>query len=214
MTWSDVTVQELIEIAELDDLTPTEYKLDRISIVTGDYYDELDEDELDELLKEYAWLDEPIKGDEHHIRFNRLTWGALIDINKFVANKTPLQNYDKIIAVTIGYEDFTSKCNLIKQEPCTRYYGILEGVLKYRDKLIENYDDLFDDGSSSVEDDEPPEEPTKQEIVQSRWAWERLTYDLADGDITKVQDIMKLPHLMVLNWLTMIKDLKLNKQGN
>jgi hypothetical protein len=211
MTWQDVTVQELIEIAELEDLTPTEYKLDRISIVTGDYYDELDEDELDELLKEYAWLDEPIKGDEHHIRFNRLSWGALIDINKFVANKTPLHNYEKIIAVTIGYEDFTSKCNLIKQEPCAKYYGILEDVLKYRDKLLENFDDLLEDGSSSVEDDEAPEEPTKQEVVQSRWAWERLTYDLADGDITKVQDIMKLPHLMVLNWLTMIKDLKLNQ---
>jgi hypothetical protein len=202
MTWSDVTVQELIEIAELDDLTPTEYKLDRISIVTGDYYDDLDEDELDELLKEY------------NIKFNRMKWGALIDINKFVANVPPIQNFDKIIAVTIGYEDFTAKCNLIKQEPCTKYYGILEGVLKYRDKLIENYDDLFDDGSSSVEDDEPPEEPTKQEIVQSRWAWERLTYDLADGDITKVKSIMELPHLMVLNWLTMIKDLKLNQQGN
>jgi len=211
MTWQDVTIQELIEIAELEDLTPTEYKLDRISIVTGDYYDELDEDELDELLKEYAWLDEPIKGDEHNIKFNRLPWGVWIDINKFVTNKTPLQNYNKIITVIIGYEDFHNKCKELLEEPCVKYYSVLEDVLKYREKTLENFDDLLEDGSSSVDDDEPDEEPTKQEVVQSRWAWERLTYDLADGDITKVQDIMKLPHLMVLNWLTMIKDLKLNK---
>jgi hypothetical protein len=203
-SWQDVTVEQLIEIAELEDLTPTEYKLERISIVTEEYYDELDEDELDTLLKEFQWMDEPIVGDSHNIQFNRLTWGALIDINKFVANTIPLANFDKIVAVTVGYEDFHAKCNLIKQEPCTKYYYILEGVLKYREKLLENYDDLFDDGSSSVEDDEPPEEPTQKEVVQTRWAWMRTVWELADGDITKANDILALPHLMVLNWITLV----------
>jgi len=200
-----------MEISELDDLTPTEFKLERISIVTGEYYDELDEDELDELIKQFAWLDTPIKGDECNVRFNTMKWGVFIDINKFVANKIPIQSYDKIVTVVLGYEDFISKCLKIREEPCTKYYSLLEGVLKYRDKIIENYDDLFDDGSSSIEDDEPEEEKSKQEVVQSRWAWESLTYHLAEGDITKIQSIMELPHLMVFNWLTMVKDLKLSQ---
>ena len=95
-----------MEISELSDLTPTEFKLERISIVTGEYYDELDEDELDELINSFDWLDAPIKGDECSIRFNTMKWGVFIDINKFIANKIPIQSFDKIVTVVLGYDDF------------------------------------------------------------------------------------------------------------
>jgi len=208
MNWSEVTVSEYIEILDLqyDDLTPTELQLESIAIVTGNDYDDLDEDEVERLLNEFKWLQDAPTNEESIHRFDLLEYGSLISLMQFSSEKPPLQNIDKICALVIGYEDFKTKCQQIQDDYIVEYFAIVQTWIKYRTSILENYEDLF-----SADENEEVEQPDTIDIVQTRWAWMRTVWELADGDITKANDILSLPHLMVLNWITMVKDLKLNQ---
>jgi hypothetical protein len=209
MTWSDVSVEEFIELTELqqEELTPTERQLESIAIISGEDTDDLTEVELDELVKDYAWINTNPKSDAELPRFEKLSLGSVISLEKFVTEKAPLLNMDKVCALLYERGDFQTDVNFIRNQPVPEYYKATEGYLIYRKKLLENYDDLFLNDS----EDEEEVDPEPQDQVQTRWAWMRLVYDLCDGDITKANAVLDLPHLMVLNWLTMIKDLKLNQ---
>lgn len=210
MTWNDVSVEEFIELTELqqEELTPTERQLESIAIISGEDTDDLTEVELDELVKEYSWINTNPKSDAKPPRFEKLSLGSIISLEKFVTEKAPLLNIDKVCALLYERGDFQTDVEYIRNQPVPEYYKATESYLTYRKKLLENYDDLFLNDSEE-EDDEVDAEP--QDQVQTRWAWMRLVYDLCDGDITKANAVLDLPHLMVLNWLTMIKDLKLNQ---
>lgn len=214
--WHNITVGEYLEILDLqdDDLTPTELKIARVEIFE-DVDEDIEDDELDSLLLKYSWLDKAPKYKKCTTRFNRISWGAFRDLEKFLTDGPPIQNIDKICARLTEFTDFEEACNLIKDGLLSEHLPTLDAYIKYRTKIIENYDDLFEsnDEQDEDEDEDEPEELTpdvdKQEVVNKRWAWERIAYNLSGGDITKVQAIMDLPHLMVFNWLTMMKDLKL-----
>lgn len=209
MNWNDVSVEEFIELSELqqEELTPTERQLESIAIISGEDTDDLTETELDALIIEYAWINEPIKSDKPLPRFEKLSLGSIISLEKFVTEKAPILNMDKICALLYERGDFQTDVNHIRNQPVTEYHKATEGYLAYRKKMLDNYDDLF--MNESDEEDEVEPEPIDK--IQSRWAWMRLVYDLCDGDITKANTVLDLPHLMVLNWLTMVKDLKLNQ---
>lgn len=211
MNWNDVNVSEYIEIKELsvDELTPTELMLESIYIVSGENYNNVDDDELTDILSQYEWLLTSPIPVKNKVSFKRISYGTWIDLNKFSYPKSPYLNVEKISALMTGYELFEDKCKEILEEPITYHIGIVDQWLEYRHKLINNYSDLFED-SDDEEEDEPLE---KDEVVLQRWANERIVYDLAKGDITKAQDVLKLPHLLVFNWLTMVKDLKLNRKS-
>jgi hypothetical protein len=208
MTWNDVTVEEFIELTELqlEELTPTERQLESIAIITGDDTDDLTEIELDELIKEYSWINTNPQSDAKLPRYEKLSLGSIISLEKFVTEKAPLLNMDKVCALLYEMIGFQEDVERIRNSPVPMYFKATEAYLTYRKKLLDNYDDLFLNDS-----DEEEEEPEPQDTVQTRWAWMRLVYDLCDGDITKANAVLDLPHLMVLNWLTMVKDLKLNQ---
>jgi hypothetical protein len=208
MTWNDVTVEEFIELTELqlEELTPTERQLESIAIITGDDTDDLTEIELDELIKEYSWINTNPQSDAKLPRYEKLSLGSIISLEKFVTEKAPLLNMDKVCALLYEMIGFQEDVERIRNSPVPMYFKATEAYLTYIKKLLDNYDDLFLNDS-----DEEEEEPEPQDTVQTRWAWMRLVYDLCDGDITKANAVLDLPHLMVLNWLTMVKDLKLNQ---
>lgn len=212
MSWINVTVGELIEISNLDkELTPTERLIERVLILDGSDLYKGSEKDIDKARKEYAWLNTTLPTQHSDRNYNRLTWGQFIDLNKFTSVTNPLINLDKIVAVIEGYEDFKTKCEEIKDRIVIQPYAILIDFLKHNTKVINNYDDLFSDGDDPEENDTLPAQPQDEKLA-NRWAWESMTYKLANGDITKVPDILKMPHIMVLNWITMIKDLKLSPQ--
>lgn len=212
MSWINVTVGELIEISNLDkELTPTEILIERVLILNGPDLYSLNEKDLDKAKKEYAWLNSPLPIQSSGRNYNKLTWGQFIDLNKFTSVSNPLVNLDKIVAVIEGYEDFKTKCEEIQERTVVEPYAVLNDFLKHNTKVINNYDDLFDDSDNEEESDDLPPQPQDEKVV-NRWAWESMTYKLANGDLTKVPAILEMSHIMVLNWITMIKDLKLSPQ--
>jgi hypothetical protein len=195
-----------------EDLSPTEMFIERVLIMEGPDLYSATEKELDKAKKEYGWMNTPITIQPTKHNFNKLTWGQFVDLNKFTSVKNPVSNLSKIVAVIEGYDDFALKCEQVEDEIVIKPYNLMLEFLKHRDKVAVNYDDLFSDT-----DDEPDEEESQpqkiEDRVANRWAWESVTFNLAKGDITKVTNILSMSHLMVLNWLTMVKDLKLNQQS-
>jgi hypothetical protein len=217
INWNTILVGEYLEILDLEseDLTPTEILLERASILSGENYEDINEDELEQIINDFKWLDTAPLFKKSEIKYNKLKFGAFIDNEFFTTEKIPIQNITKIVSVILGFEDFESKCNEIEEMLFCEAYPILEGYLNYRIKLLQNYEDLFE----SNEDEEIDEEDiieiegttTISDEVFKRWNWERVLWELSGGDITKIDSITEMTHLTVFNWLTMIKDLKLSR---
>lgn len=217
MTWEDVNVSEFIELQEIalnNDLTPTEKVFTSIEILSGEDLNDLTAKEFEELKKKYDFIGHYPTGKVSELKLNKLSMGAFIDLEKFSTQKNPFLNIEKISARILGFEDFETKCKEILDEPVPMHCKIVYEWIAYREKVLKNYEDLFvsDEDDLEDEDEEQPQpEQDQQEKLIQRWAFERLIYMLADGDITKTDDIFKMPHLKVFNWLTMIKDLKLSR---
>lgn len=209
-SWNAVTVGQFLEIIELDsqELSPTEFYLERIAIVTGKDYFDTDESELNGILKEFRWLDS-LPTNKTKQSFRHLSFGAFIDLNTYCTDKAPIENIDKICATIKGYESLTFECEKIREEPITKHYSTIQSFVEYRAEILEKYKGLLED-----EDPEPDEEPeeiqrTKPEQTNTKWGWQRLIYGLCNGDITKVKEVTELGHILVLNWLSMESELKL-----
>ena len=205
MTWNDVTVEQFIEIKDLDiqDLTPLEHALERISIITDkDYFDE-NEDIINQLLSDFNWIAEMPRVMPNQ-SFRHLTFGNFIDLEMYCTTSAPIENIDKICATVNGYTNLIDKCNEIRLDSITKHYSTVENYVKYRLNILEKYKGLF-------EDNEEEEEEELKEKVNNKWSWQRLIYQLANGEITKANEVTDLPHIMVLNWLSMESELKLKR---
>jgi hypothetical protein len=198
--WNNVTVAQYKEIKELDssDLTPLELILERIAIITDNDYFDLYEDELNDILIEYEWINTPPLTNQK-TSFKHLTFGNFIDLENYCTEKTPIENIDKICATIKGYESFTFECQKILNESIVDHYGTLENYIKYRLQILEKYKGLFEDEDPEPEDDE-------QEIKEKKTTgenWLNIIYQLAKGDVTKANEVTELSHIMVLNWLSL-----------
>jgi hypothetical protein len=180
--WDNVTVAQYIEIKELDsqDLTPLELFLEKISIIT-----------------EYDWINTlpPVNTKSN---FKNLTFGNFIDLENYCTEKPPIENIDKICATIKGYEILTFECEKILSEPITNHYATLENYIKYRLQILDTYKGLFEDN----EDEEEEEKEVKEEKSTTE-NWLNIIYQLSKGDITKANEVTNLPHIMVLNWLSL-----------
>ena len=96
-------------------------------------------------------------------------------------------------------------------------YGIVPMMINHKSIITTNYDGLFNNVEEKwiEEDNETPQEKferRKNERVEKynqKWGWDRVVHKLADGDITKFDEIYKLPLIMVLNFMSMQSELKL-----
>lgn len=199
--WDNITVSTYKEIKELDssDLTPLELILERIAIITDNDYFDLYEDELNDILIQYDWINTPPLTNEKS-NFKHLTFGNFIDLENYCTEKTPIENIDKICAVIKGYESLTFECDKILSESIVNHYTTLENYVKYRLQILDTYKGLFED--EDPEPDEEEEEEIKEKKTTSE-SWLNIIYQLAKGDITKATEITELSHIMVLNWLSL-----------
>lgn len=198
--WNNVTVAQYIEIKELDanDLTPLELMLERIAILTDNDYFDLYEDELNDIIIQYEWINTPPLINQK-TSFKHLTFGNFIDLENYCTEKTPIENIDKICATIKGYESITFECQKILSESIVDHYATLENYIKYRLQILEKYKGLFEDEDPEPDDDE-------QEIKEKKTTgenWLNIIYQLAKGDVTKANEVTELSHIMVLNWLSL-----------
>jgi len=206
--WHSVTVAEFIEVFELayDDLTPTEYEIERLLLLTGEDYSDAYDEELDEALKQNVWLKTYPRGKQPIQGFTkRRTLGQFIDVINFRKVEHPYLNIDKIVARCMD-GDYSDNLELIRSLPITHIIEHCDEIIQWQDRLIKTYDSLFDTPEPDEEEDDEP-----QEAEPNRWAWEQLIYSLAQGQIWRANDITALPVVQCLNWMAMEQELKLKK---
>ena len=209
-SWKDVTVGEFIELSELafDDLSPTEYQIERIATITGEHYDELDEDEIEDLIKKFKWLDlaprsKPKEKIGNYLLkpLNKVTFGDFITLEKLVTEAAPILNLNKILALLYSFDEYTHGQKVSNEWSVEDCYQALEQWLEHRKDIISKLSDEEDD------------EDVEAEPTTNTNTWEFVVYDLANGDVTKAQDIFKLPHLLVINWIVIAESVKSRQQS-
>jgi len=236
--WSDITLEQFIEISQIDkDQGANGYNSDMLAILTEMSYDEIDELDLDEMIKmvaQFKWaLSQPSKQYKHELLgmqikpLAKLCLFEYIDLDYYF-NDNYHTNIDKICAIlyrqtkvnewgevvleTYDY-DIHIRAEKFLDLPITDVYGIVAEFLKFRENFLDVYKNLFGEAEEDLTaEDKAAMEPeeikeVEKEVKENKWSWERMIYGLTDGDITKSEAVGALPLTYVFNMLGMKKEL-------
>jgi len=189
--WSEITLEQFIEINEIDKSQgANSYNSEMISIVTDMSYEEVDELDLDDMVKMIAdmkWSNtEPSKQYKHNLLgmkvkpFSKLCLYEYIDLDYYFTNNY-ITNLDKICAILYrqtkvnewGEEiiepydyDCTIRADKFLDLPITEVYGIINEFLKFRDNFLNTYKNLFNGEELSELSEEEKEELTTEELKE------------------------------------------------
>ena len=236
--WSDITLDQFIEINQIDkDQGANGFNSDLLAIVTDMTYDEINELDIDELIKlvaQFKWSNaQPSKQYKHELLgmkvkpLSKLCLFEYIDLDYYF-NDNYHTNLDKICAIlyrqtkvnewgevvieTYDY-DINTRADKFLDIPITDVYGIVSEFLKFRENFLDVYKNLFGEAEEELTaDDKEAMEPeeikeVEAEVKNNKWSWERMIYGLTDGDITKSEAVGALPLTYVFNMLGMKKEL-------
>ena len=236
--WSDISLEQFIEISEIDkDQGANGYNSDLLAIVTDMSYDEIDELDLDELIKmvaQFKWaLSQPSKQYKHELLgmkikpLSKLCLFEYIDLDYYFNNnyhtnldkicailyrQTKVNEWGEVVLETYDY-DINVRAEKFLDLPITDVYGIVAEFLKFRENFLDVYKNLFGEAEEELTaDDKAAMEPeeikeVEAEVKNNKWSWERMIYGLTDGDITKSEAVGALPLTYVFNMLGMKKEL-------
>ena len=236
--WSDITLDQFIEINQIDkDQGANGFNSDLLAIVTDMTYYEINELDIDELIKlvaQFKWSNaQPSKQYKHELLgmkvkpLSKLCLFEYIDLDYYF-NDNYHTNLDKICAIlyrqtkvnewgevvieTYDY-DINTRADKFLDIPITDVYGIVSEFLKFRENFLDVYKNLFGEAEEELTaDDKATMEPeeikeVEKEVKNNKWSWERMIYGLTDGDITKSEAVGALPLTYVFNMLGMKKEL-------
>ena len=221
-----ITVSQYLDIIELDEnLSQDAYDFNLISIVYDIPIEEVGELELDEFIKRIKIIDS-ILSNRKYPQFSKyksnidvLTFGQYIDLEEY--NKS--SNWVRFLQ--IFYND---KTTYFSEEPVSLLFYAQDEFKKYQDSIFSNYSPLFggqeDEDEPEEEEDQPLLSPGKRfadlkekrkQEIQLKWGWILVAFNLAKNDITKLDKVLELKMIMVLNILLLIKEnnIELNPQA-
>lgn len=209
MKWHEITVEDWIEIQELinDDLTASELALELELYFNENFDDEITASELRELRTKWAFIyrDPPRSIDAFdHLPFKKMLTHVAIDLETYLTKYKLHEVIEKIIPLLFGEVDV---------KHISQVHYAIPLYLKYRKELIESYGGLFggvgsfDEDEGEIEDEELEElEEIDPNTPEAKWGWLAVVYNMANGDITKTDAIMKKTFISVLNWASMRRD--------
>ena len=93
-------------------------------------------------------------------------------------------------------------------------FGAVNNYINYSNDFKQRYENLFNpviEQDEEVELDAEDLKAEQEEKVFTKWSWEKLLYDLANEDLTKIDAVTDLPLVFVFNMLSMVEELQLNK---
>ena len=209
------------------------YQIDVLSALTDSNisdFEDLDIDELGKLTKQIKWIQsEPSrryknKLDNYVLKpFTKLSLGEFIDLEHYFSNNY-LDHFCHILALlyrrtskNVYGDDIIEPYEYSPRDrldwyldyPITDVYGLIPEYIKYRDNFTNTYTNLLSD---VVTDDEVLEDADeikeqKREQQRQKFAWESTIMALCNDDLSKFNDILKMPVVLVFNILGMKKTL-------
>ena len=209
------------------------YQIDVLSALTDSNisdFEELDIDELGELTKQIKWLQsDPSrryknKLDNYVLKpFSKLSLGEFIDLEHYFSNNY-LEHFCHILALlyrrtsknvygddVIEPYEYSPRDRLdwYLEYPITDVYGLIPEYLKYRENFTNTYTNLLVDvvADDEVLEDADEIKEQKKEQEKQKFAWESTIMTLCNDDLSKFNDILKMPVVLVFNILGMKKTL-------
>ena len=209
------------------------YQIDVLSALTDSdisEFEELDIDELTVLTEQIKWINsEPSKRyknklDKYVLKpFTKISLGEFIDLEHYFSNNY-LDHFCHILALlyrrtskNVYGDDIIEPYNYSPSDRLDWYldykitdvYGLIPEYLKYRENFTNTYTNLLVD---VVTDDEVLEDADeikeqKREQQKQKFAWESTIMALCNDDLSKFNDILKMPVVLVFNILGMKKTL-------
>jgi hypothetical protein len=233
-SWNQITVSQFLELRSFNEThfdSVFEYHYELLDLVLDcDELEDLDIDSFTDIIKQLWWLrSEPPKRYSNKIGswtvqpFVKVTWGEFLDLEMYGQNyienlatmaavllrETKPNEWGHPITEPYNYNEL-ERGQMLLELPITSIYGIVAEWIEYRNKLIlVDYKHLFDEPLDEEEDELTTEEKkdlAKDKAIQ-RWSYEKITLSLANNDVTKMLDVTNLSLIMVLNMLSMQKDL-------
>jgi hypothetical protein len=216
-SWNDISVEEWLDLEKLkeSELSFWTYQIERLSILCevdsdDDYFDDLDIDDINVLIKEASFLDTPPSrnyktdiGDYKLINLNKITIGEWIDLDTYLT-KDFFSNYTKLLSILyrkikvndwgyIEYEPYNYDINVRSLDfefiNINDVYGVIEYVMNWRKSVLDNYKSILLDDDGEELDEEEKE-------------------GLSEADIKEIEaDLKKEKAKKDFSWLKFVWDL-------
>lgn len=235
--WNQITIETFIELRSLSDEDGMfNYQIDVLCTLLDCYpedFDYISIEELDELLNEIKFIrDEPPKNYKTQIDgfklkpFNKITLGEFISLESYFSEnyiqkllnivailyrRVRINEWNDEILEPYNYHS-NDRLDWFLDFPITYVYGILHDYIKFRDDILNKYQNLMDetenDDFEEIEKLDAEElKAVEEEKRQKKWAWEQLIWNLCKEDLTKFHEVCELPLILVFNFLGMRKEL-------
>ena len=237
--WNEVNVNQWLELNTIDDdeynsvFLQTIEALSILSDTDPEELEDLDPEELIDLARKVSFVKrEPSNKPKELVKglklkpLDRLTLGEFIDLEHYAMQF--VHNFDILLSIlykrwktdewgNLIFEPYSysimSRKVLFQDVSINEVYGAVKNYIDYSNDFKKRYENLFnpvieEDDTELDEDDLKAE---AEEKVFTKWSWEKLLYDLANQDLTKIDAVTDLPLVFVFNMLSMVEELQLNK---
>jgi hypothetical protein len=237
--WNEVNVNQWLELNTIDEeeynsvFLQTIEALSILSDTDPEELEDLDPEELIDLAKKVSFVKrEPSNKPKELVKglklkpLDRLTLGEFIDLEHYAMQF--VQNFDILLSIlykrwktdewgNLIFEPYTysimSRKDTFQDVSINEVYGAVKNYIDYSNDFKKRYENLFNPviEEDETELDEDDLKAEAEEKVFTKWSWEKLLYDLANQDLTKIDAVTDLNLIFVFNMLSMVEDLQLNK---
>jgi len=237
--WNEVTVNQWLELNTIDEeyhnsvFLQTIEALSILSDTDPEELEDLDPEELIDLARKVSFIErEPSNKPKELVKglklnpLDRLTLGEFIDLEHYAMQF--VQNFDILLSIlykrwktdewgNVVFEPYSysimSRKLLFHEVSINEVYGAVKNYIDYSNDFKKRYENLFNPiiEEEETELDEDDLKAEAEEKVFSKWSWEKLLYDLANQDLTKIDAVTDLNLIFVFNMLSMVEELQLNK---
>jgi hypothetical protein len=239
-SWNEVTVNQWVELNSIDPNEFNSvflHTLEAVSILSDTDPEELEDltpEELIDLASEVSFIKrEPSNKPKQAVKgfmlkpLDALTLGEFIDLEYYISQTT--ENFTLLLSIlykrwkrddwgNLIFEPYVYKLNertdLFNEVSINEVFGAVNNYVTYSNDFKKRYENLFNPVIEEIETEELDEDDLKaeaEEKVFTKWSWEKLLYDIANEDLTKIDAVTDLPLVFVFNMLSMVEELQLNK---
>lgn len=231
-SWKQITIRQYLDIISLDINDYADniaFQCDKISILYDIPIEEIEElsfdalQDLDNLpfLKKLPTSVSLMEG--YYLKsFTRLSLGEFIDLQHYISD---VQNVPFMLAILVrkgiinDFENVTlepyeytlqQRKDLFENQYMGDMYSIYADFINFNNNILDKYSDLFitsnDDQDEEIDiQDEEIKAEIEAEKKHSMFAWDKLIYNLTDGNLAYYKEIINLPFILILNTISMKK---------
>ncbi len=238
--WNEVRVSQWVELSTIDPtefnsvFLQTIEALSILSDTDPEELEDLDPEELIDLASQVSFIKrEPSNKPKQAVKgfmlkpLDALTLGEFIDLEYYISQTT--ENFTLLLSIlykrwkrdewgNLVFEPYVYKLNertdLFNEVSINEVFGAVNNYVNYSNDFKQRYENLFNpviEQDEEVEFDAEDLKAEAEEKVFTKWSWEKLLYDIANEDLTKINAVTDLPLVFVFNMLSMVEELQLNK---